>query len=225
MRLFRFLLAISLLFVTEPAFSAKKKRASLPKKKIEKVDSRPLIILDAGHGGEDFGTKAPGCIEKVLNLKTSLALKKLLNERNYRVLMTRQKDQFVSVTDRAAFANEHNPALLVSIHFNSAKAKEAAGIEIFYYSAHEPIRKASSKKLAENVMNQLLVTTKAKSRGVKHGNFCVLRETTMPSILVEGGFMSNEEELVKLKNDQYLQKIVQGIADGIDIYFGNKLAS
>jgi N-acetylmuramoyl-L-alanine amidase len=83
-------------------------------------------------------------------------------------------------------------------------------------------RKDCSKNLADAVMRGSLQTTNAKSRGVKTGNFCVIRDTLVPSILVEGGFLTNERELAKIRQDAYLRSLAQGIVDGIESYFEKK---
>jgi N-acetylmuramoyl-L-alanine amidase len=114
---------------------------------------------------------------------------------------------------------------MVSIHFNAAQSKEAEGLEIFYFKDPIQERKNHSKNLADLVMRFVLDLTKAKSRGVKTGNFCVIRDTQIPSILVEGGFLTNERELEKIRQDQYLKSLAQGIVDGIEAYLRPKIAN
>lgn len=188
------------------------------------LHSAPLIVIDPGHGGKDAGARYYGCDEKTLNLKTAIALKKSLQKRSYRVLMTRQRDEYVSIARRAEFVNDHQPDLLISVHYNSASSSEIQGVEIFYHGSKlwSLFSEDPSKKIAENVLSYFLKKTGAKSRGVKRANFYVLKQTQVPSILIEGGFISNREECSKLKNDLYIQKIVEGIADGVDAYFRKK---
>lgn len=187
---------------------------------IKKISS--LIIIDPGHGGEDQGTLSllkPRYQEKSLTLATSKILKGYLEQMGYRVTMTRSEDVFIPLKDRATLANSLKPALFVSVHYNSAPSCEAHGIEVFYYlEEKENDRAKASKQLATLVLNQLIVQTKAKSRGVKTANFAVIRETNMPAILVEGGFLTNEEELNKIKDPEYLKQVAFGIAKGIDQY-------
>lgn len=179
-----------------------------------------LIIIDPGHGGEDQGTLSllkPRYQEKSLTLATSRILKNYLEQFGYRVLMTRSADVFIPLKDRALIANVAQPALFVSVHYNSAPSKEANGIEVFYYLEDNERAKAS-KQLATLVLNQLIAQTKAKSRGVKTANFAVIRETNMPAILVEAGFLTNEDELNKIKDPEYLKQVAFGIAKGINQY-------
>lgn len=184
--------------------------------------AKPLIVIDAGHGGEDFGTKAstlPKCYEKNINLSTSQMLKNLLVQKGFQVVMTREDDTFVSLGDRAKFANQQKPVLFVSVHYNSAPSEKAAGVEVFYYNnEQDKTRSESSKKLAQAVLDHVLENTKAKSRGVKHGNLAVIRETNMPAILIEGGFLTNEAESQKLRDPSYQKSLAWGITQGIQEY-------
>jgi N-acetylmuramoyl-L-alanine amidase len=182
------------------------------------VPGRAKIVIDPGHGGDDFGTKVGHTIEKVINLKTAEYVAALLRKSGFEVLMTRKKDVFISLADRVDLANRSKASLMVSIHFNAAQSKEAEGLEIFYFKYPILERKNHSKNLADLVMRFVLNLTKAKSRGVKTGNFCVIRDTQIPSILVEGGFLTNERELEKIRQDQYLKSLAQGIVDGIEAY-------
>lgn len=141
-----------------------------------------------------------------------------MKKNGYDVQMTRKKDVYVSLADRVEIANRSKASLMVSIHFNAAQSKDAEGLEIFYYKDPVQQRKTSSKNLADAVMKKVLDITKARSRGVKSGNFCVIRDTTIPAILVEGGFLTNERELEKIRQDQYLKSLAQGIVDGIEAY-------
>lgn len=181
-----------------------------------------LVVLDPGHGGKDVGTQSiskPRCQEKGLNLVTARQVRNFLQKLGYRVLMTRNDDTFVSLEKRAELANEWKPRVFVSIHYNAAPSAEAEGIEVFYYlSKEDKSRTLQSKKMAQAVLKQVIGETDAKSRGVKNGNYAVIRETKMPAILVEGGFVTNTDELKKLKDPTYIKKLAWGIAKGIDEY-------
>lgn len=196
-----------------------------PSATLYKPKNKPLIVIDPGHGGKDFGTyssKPPRYKEKFINLTTAYMLKNYLTQMGYEVIMTRTNDVFISLDDRADLANENNPKVFVSLHYNSAPNKDAEGIEIFYYrSKDNAARSTTSKKLANAILKCTIMNTEAKSRGVKHGDLAVLRETNMPAVLIEGGFLTNENEVVKLKDAVYLKKLAWGIAQGINEYIGN----
>ncbi|MBM3194248.1 MAG: N-acetylmuramoyl-L-alanine amidase [Chlamydiae bacterium] len=213
-RLFFFLLVL----FPQVSYAARLKKHPVVKPSMKVEITKTKIIVDPGHGGDDFGTKVGTVIEKIVNLKTSEYVAALLKKSGYEVQMTRKKDIFVPLADRVEMANRSKASLMVSIHFNAAQSKEAEGLEIFYYKDPVLERKTLSKNLADAVMKKILDKTKAKSRGVKSGNFCVIRDTTIPAILVEGGFLTNERELEKIRQDQYLKSLAQGIVDGIEAY-------
>jgi len=182
---------------------------------------RPLIILDAGHGGWDHGAriKYPFCEEKRMALTTAHYTKRYLEKMGYRVSLTRSRDFYISLPKRVNFANRHKSEIFVSIHFNSCPNKTAHGIEVFYHNnQNNRIRSLASKKLAEHILKKSAQKTKFYSRGIKKGNFFVIRETKMPAILVEGGFLTNPDERKCLRQRTYLDKLARGIAEGIDTY-------
>lgn len=182
----------------------------------------PLIYIDAGHGGKDYGASShskPRYHEKYLNLTTALLVREHLQQLGYRTALTRSDDTFIPLPKRSKLANESPAILFVSIHYNHAPNIEAQGMEVFYYSSEKDgERSAESKKLADHILRHMLDVTKTKDRGVKHANFSVLRNTEIPAVLVEGGFMSNDEEMEKLREPKYLHRIAWGIAKGVDTY-------
>lgn len=179
------------------------------------------IVIDAGHGGEDRGARAkpPYCEEKRLCLETARLVKKYLGQLGYHVVMTRNTDAFVSLPQRVEIANQALGDLFVSIHYNSSRKTTANGIEIFFHENGEKQKKShSSRRLADSILRRLIRRTSAVSRGVKKGNFYVIRETSMPAVLVEGGFLSNPEERSRLRNQEYQEQLARGIADGIHLF-------
>ena len=199
-----------------PEVAIRSKPAKILPKKSE------VIVIDPGHGGEDFGTHSnskPRYQEKSLNLATSMQLKAYLEQLGYQTIMTRKDDVFIELSERAQFANGKKPTLFVSVHYNSAPSKDADGVEVYYFQNDEDKKRVSeSKKLAQSVLKGVIAQTQAKSRGIKHGNFAVIRETKMPAILIEGGFLTNDEEMEKIKNPAYIKQLAWGIAKGIDAY-------
>lgn len=179
---------------------------------------RPVIILDAGHGGKDQGAKIRTIEEKKLTLRTAYLVKRHLEEMGYRVALTRAKDIYLPLGTRVALANRRPSSLFVSIHYNSASSTAAKGIEVYYYGKSPQARRESSMKLARSVLAKMTAMTSAHSRGVKQGNFQVIRETTMPGILIEAGFITNREERELLTTQTYLDNLAKGIAAGVDHY-------
>ncbi|MGA8165476.1 MAG: N-acetylmuramoyl-L-alanine amidase [Waddliaceae bacterium] len=184
--------------------------------------SRETIVIDPGHGGKDCGAKSSAghqYQEKSLNLTTALLLSHYLKRMGYQTILTRGDDIYIPLKLRTAFANGNHATLFVSIHYNSAPNLQAEGIEVFYYdSEKDQQRSAHSRRLATIALDQVIANTGAKSRGIKHGNLAVIRETKMPAILIEGGFVTNENEFEKLKDVSYLQTIAESLACGIHHY-------
>ena len=190
--------------------------------KVPFKNNQKVVVIDAGHGGEDFGTHSlsnPKYQEKSLNLTTAKLVKEYLQKMGYQIHMTRSKDVFISLEERAIFTNHLKPALFVSVHYNSAPSKEAEGIEVFFYrSTEDSLRTTQSKALAEAILKKVIVNTKAKSRGAKHGNYSVIRETKVPAVIVEGGFLTNASEMQKIKDPAYIKQLAWGIAQGVQDY-------
>lgn len=181
--------------------------------------AHPLIVLDAGHGGKDPGTKVESILEKRLTLSTALLVKRALEVLGYRVVLTRSRDVSLSLQRRVGIANKMEATILVSLHYNSASNPKAKGLEVYYYSSKtDAMRTKESKHLANCALYQIIDQTSMSSRGVRKGNWYVNREAEMPSILIEGGFLTNPEELSHLKNRDFLNKLAEGIARGIDKY-------
>ena len=183
---------------------------------------KKLITIDPGHGGVDFGACSNNIKEKDLALKTALLAKKHLNRMGFRVILTRTRDLFLPLPKRVAIANDTKSRLFISIHYNAHLSSEARGIEIYYYKKGGKKRIAASQKLSQNILSRLTKRTKAPSRGMKHGNFHVIRETHMPAILIEGGFITNQKDATHLKDMKYIDQIAQAIAEGVNRYFYQK---
>lgn len=180
-------------------------------------NQRKLIVLDAGHGGNDPGAigKFTGVKEKDLTLQAVLMLKQALEKMGYEVALTRSDDYRVELYQRTDFANEINATAFVSIHYNAADNIAARGVEILY----NPEPTGKKYELSKAIYESLLKNTGAFGRGlVKRPLLVVPRETKMPSCLVEMGFLSNADEEVKLQNSAYMQLQVQAIAKGIVDY-------
>ncbi len=199
--------------------SKKTTHTDIVKKSQKGRESMPVIVIDPGHGQFDLGTHNDLCEEKTLALNTSLYLKSELINRGYRVVMTRSLDEFVSLKKRAQIANDLKSQVLLSIHYNAAHNNKAHGIEIFYPKQAKPWKYKQSKILAQTILRKMLLHTGANSRGIKEGNLCVIRETNMPAILIECGFITNEEECKKMINPQYQKTLAKSIAEGLEEYF------
>ncbi|MDA7922166.1 N-acetylmuramoyl-L-alanine amidase, partial [Verrucomicrobiales bacterium] len=152
--------------------------------------------------------------EKHINLDVSRRLERTLQEAGFKTVMTRTRDEFLALSERSSKANRYRNAVFVSVHFNSAYRLSAMGIETFY-------RSSNAEKFASLVQKELIKNVGATDRGVKTANFSVLRHTKHPSILVEGGFISNKTERSAMADPLYRQVVADSIARGI-IQFGRR---
>lgn len=177
----------------------------------ERVEIR-TVVLDAGHGGDDPGATSKGVYEKDINLAITLRVKQLLEaDGELTVLLSRGEDVFVSLADRAAYANETGADLFVSIHANALENNDSfSGIYTFYHP-----QKRSDQALAQTIQSAAAEASGGIDRGVRSENYAVLRETTMSAILVETGFMTCPEELARLTDEDYQDRLAAGIAQGI----------
>ncbi|MDG3146030.1 GBS Bsp-like repeat-containing protein [Streptococcus suis] len=194
------------------------------------------IYIDPGHGGVDSGASYGGVYEKNLALSVANKLKANLIQLGYQVLMTRTADYNVDFkTERSQMANQSNADLFISIHFNATglPSSDATGIETYWYQYdpeyqpkinaamhNDPTRLAESEILANQVQTSLISGTGAVNRGVRRDTFAVLRETAIPAILVELGFMDNPSDLQKINQDSYQTKLANALAQGIDNWYG-----
>ena len=188
---------------------------------------KPLVFLDPGHGGREVGAQnIPRRLqEKRITLDIAKRAERLLVGRGYPVRLSRTKDVVVSLQKRVLIAERRAAAVFVSIHVNSSPKRDTTGAEVFYYATKErntPERIRASRRLGTTILNSLCRTMPTTSRGLKDGDFCVIRETTMPSVLVEVAFITNPKESLLLTTGTHKQRIAQAIANGIDEFFSGK---
>jgi N-acetylmuramoyl-L-alanine amidase len=173
------------------------------------------IVLDPGHGGLDSGACGKqNTREKEINLEVALKLKTLLELAGAEVLLTRNTDTFIGLYERCYFANYHKADLFISIHANSHPDPDIRGIEVFHFFGQ-----TKAERLARRVLNKLVATTGLNSIGVKTSRFVVVRETQMPSILVELGFLSNYQEETILRTADFKANAALGILQGLIDYY------
>src|SRR5947207_135188 len=167
------------------------------------------VVIDAGHGGHDRGGIAGQRVdEKTMNLDVAQRLKAVLQSSGYRVVMTRDSDVFVPLGTRVAIANSYRDAIFVCIHFNAAPRRSASGIETYFYSSQ-------SLPLASAIHYYVAGGAPSANRGVRRRGFFVLRRTTIPSVLVECGFLTNATEAQYAQSVSYRQKLAEEIGRGV----------
>lgn len=173
------------------------------------VKSGKLIVLDAGHGGNDPGATY-GNNEKWYNLDITKRVEAILTAKGVSVKLTRSTDVFVGLDERAKMANDWNADLFVSIHNNAFFDKKTNGTMTFFYTGSY-----KGKEYATIIQNDLLKNLGSKDLGVKSNTFVVIKKTKMPAVLVEIGCLTNEEERAKLDTEAYRQKAAESLAESI----------
>lgn len=173
------------------------------------------IVVDAGHGGVDLGACGrQGTREKEINLEVSMRLKSLLEGAGAAVIMTRSEDDYIGLYERAFMANYWFADIFVSVHTNNQFNSSIQGIEVYHYPG-----RYESRLLAEKVLHGLSSSTGFRELGVKRNDFVVIRETEMPSILVELGYLSNFQEESIIMTSEFREKAALGIFQGIIDYY------
>lgn len=175
-----------------------------------------MVVLDAGHGGEDGGTVEQAATEKEINLAVVLKLKELLEEQGIRVVLTRDKDIFMKLEERVQIANGEKADLFISIHCNYyEKDSSIYGLECYYCKSGE-----EGKHYAERIMETIEESKNIVSRNVKPADYYILKNTTVPAVLVEIGYLSNYNERNQLMSEEYQEKLagelVKGIVKGME---------
>lgn len=191
----------------------------------DKVEKKEYtVVLDAGHGSSDSGKVGiNGVLEKDINLSISKKTKKYLEKKGIRVVMTRDKDESLAegekgnrkVQDmkaRVKRINDTKPDLAVSIHQNSYHEESIHGAQVFYYEHSE-----SGEKDARILQEALLAVDPDNTRQVKaNTTYYLLKRTEVPILIIECGFLSNQEEAEKLASEDYQKEIAKAIANGIE---------
>ncbi|MCM1265454.1 MAG: N-acetylmuramoyl-L-alanine amidase [Candidatus Gastranaerophilales bacterium] len=175
-----------------------------------------IIVIDAGHGGKDCGALRDGILEKDITLDVSDRLQSILQKKGYKVYMTRTNDTYITLEDRVIFTENINPAAFISVHVNSCNMESPKGIETHYYNDNSlELANCVHTKLTKKISN-------TSNRGLLKSRFYVIKNTTVPAILVEIGFISNTSERNELTTPQRKQATAEGIAEGIIEYLNSQ---
>ncbi|SET05342.1 N-acetylmuramoyl-L-alanine amidase family protein [Anaerobranca gottschalkii] len=187
------------------------KKNEPPDKQLKPLKDKKIII-DPGHGGTSFGAVGQtGVREKDLNLQTSLIIEKLLTNLGAKAILTRIKDENVTLAQRVNVANNNKGDLFISVHYNGYSDPQANGTETYWSSQGTK----GSEKLAALLQTQLLEKLQRRNRGVKQANFYVLRETKMPAALIEPLFITNPVEEQIIIKEENMVKVAEGVVDAI----------
>jgi len=208
--------------------------------------ARPFntVVLDAGHGGKDPGSLGFYGNEKEYTLKMARLVRDMLQQRGYKVVMTRNSDVFISLSNRVRIANKYPGAVFISIHFNSGNSR-ANGIETFTISPvgvphmGRGLRPRDFKMVPGNIMDSASIALatavhsrtlmylnnksygnnfRMEDRGIKRARYNVLTGIKIPAILLEGGFLSNRTEAGKVHSSSYQKTLASAIVRAVDVY-------
>ncbi len=196
--------------------------------------TQKTVIVDAGHGGDDGGAIGiDGTVEKDINLDIALKLEKILKFYGFNVIMTRTQDvmtcddgldslrkrKISDIHNRFELMRKNPDAIFISVHQNKFEDSSQHGTQVFYSGNDE-----RSKELAEAIQTSVTLTLQRKNDRVvkKSGSgIYLLYHAKIPAVLVECGFISNSDELKKLKDESYRMKLAILIADGLLKYLSN----
>ena len=187
------------------------------------IPSKFTVVIDPGHGGNDPGkVGVTGTLEKNINLKIALHLKELLEAQDLQVIMTRDTDKDLATTstnlkvsdmkERISLIQKSSADIVVSIHQNSYSSPEIYGAQCFYYT-----NSTEGEQLASILQNQIITSTnQTKIREIKSNNdYYLLKHSSLPTVIVECGFLSNPEEEKLLLTEEYQRKMAWAIHLGI----------
>ncbi|MDB6053507.1 MAG: hypothetical protein JWN25_1030 [Verrucomicrobiales bacterium] len=195
-----------------------------------------IICIDPGHGGKDPGNVTGQTQEKHHTLALAREVSALLQKADFKVVTTRSSDKYIERSDRSDLANRTKADLFLSLHFNSAPSREVKGVEVYCLT---PVGASSTNArgegsnarasrgnsmnsqnifLAYQVQKSLINKLATEDRSVRRARFEVLREVSMPAILIESGYMSNSQEGRNLSDPKYLKQLAQAIVDGVLSY-------
>ena len=185
-----------------------------------------VIVLDAGHGGKDDGAVNSKIIERDLNLVLVKKLEKELVSQGATVYLTREDENDLSTTtvnrkrndlyNRAKYIDKISPDMYISIHLNSSSSPSWRGLQIFYTSKNE-----KNKLIAETITNHLKEKMSNIREIKKDNTYYMYKHISSPGILIEAGFISNPSDNYLLRNEEYQDKLIILISEGIEKYFKN----
>ncbi|MBF2026692.1 MAG: N-acetylmuramoyl-L-alanine amidase [Oscillatoriales cyanobacterium C42_A2020_001] len=173
-------------------------------------NGRVVVVIDPGHGGPDPGAVGIGGLqEKGIVLDIGAKVAAILQQRGVYAMLTRADDRDLDLEPRVQMAEQVNATVFVSIHANSISLDrpEVSGLETYYFQ--------SGSELAQTIHQAILQTTGVMDRGVRTARFYVLRKTSMPSVLVEVGFVTGQDDAARLSNPSYRTQMADAIARGI----------
>ncbi|SFN56229.1 N-acetylmuramoyl-L-alanine amidase [Algoriella xinjiangensis] len=172
------------------------------------------IVIDAGHGGSDVGSKNNAIVESQFTLEIAKKIQQLAKEKNIEVILTRDEDKIVDFENRLSKINSIKPDLVISLHVNNSQNRTTNGSEVFIYKNNTDEKTAQiGSDLAE-----LISFNSIENRGLKKQNFRILRDSQVPAFLLELGFASNDKDIEVLKAADYQKQLAEKIVNYLENY-------
>ncbi len=182
---------------------------------VPRAPNETVVVLDAGHGGNDPGAVRGDVQEKEVTMQIIAKLKKVLESKGARIVLTRSDDTFVSLEDRVKITNAVGPNLFLSVHINSLEStSNIYGIETYFQTDR-------SRPLADRVHGSLVGGLGAPDRSVRKARFYVINHTPVPAILAEVGYITHKGERDRLISSEYQQKVANALARGVMNYLND----
>jgi len=189
--------------------------AQIQKGGAESYLKNKTIVIDPGHGGGDNGTTgASGTLEKELTLRTAKLLYSKLRAAGANVYLTRSSDSFITLPSRVYAATANDADAFVSLHYDSSLDRSARGMTGYYYYNYQ-------RGLADSLYTSTIAQTNLGGRGVRFGDFHVIRENSQKAALIELGYLSNPQEELTLNSGGFQENAASGLYDGLARYFKN----
>ena len=167
------------------------------------------VVIDAGHGGHDFGGKHDDLLEKDMVNAISKKIKTLNSDKNIKLLFTRDDDKFVELAERTNYINSVKPDLVLSLHVNNNKNITTSGFEIFV--SDKSVAYEKSNELAQKLVLDFEKNIPLKNRGVKTAPFWILKNSEVPALVLEMGFISNKTDREYITDEDGQNQIAQTI--------------
>lgn len=176
------------------------------------VEVKRIIVIDAGHGGKDFGADVNGLQEKTIVESIAQKIKKQNQNKNLEIVLLRDGDKFLELSERTSMINNLNPEMVISLHISANKNTDTNGIDAFVASKNE--FKEKSKGMADLLLEKI-ANENLKKRRVSEAPFYILKNSNCPVVLLELGFLSNEKDRNYISSEKGQNEVADKILDAV----------
>lgn len=178
------------------------------------IEEKRVIVIDAGHGGEDLGAVNNGVHEKIISETIAKKIKAFNNDTNIEVVLLRDGDHFMELKERVSMINTLNPDLVISLHINSSQNAEMNGVDAYVSSSKKEFREKSMAR-AEKIVNNVSGDNLAKGK-ISEADFYILKNANCPAITLEVGYLSNNNDRTYLNSEKGQNEIASKILESLN---------